>query len=152
MGGPPDTLALHTHIIALSDLYQPLCRTECAAIPNWARFQHLPYRAISLIRTCIDGSLRLPPPLSFQSQITGNLAKYGFASSLFSPTPCPLVSGCILSLTCGRAHVRAYFSLVFRVVGIVTFLRTPEPMAASTAAATAGSNAIPTLAPSVLFL
>jgi hypothetical protein len=53
---------------------------------------------------------RLPPrtPLNFQSQITGNLAVYGFAFSPFSSTPSPLVSGCIPSLTFAGAHAYSF--------------------------------------------
>src|SRR5882757_8350118 len=67
----------------------------------------------SSIYLYLDGSLRPTPPLNFQSQITGNLAVYGFAFSPFSPTPSPPGPGCILSLTVLRARTRASFFWVF---------------------------------------
>jgi hypothetical protein len=105
---PPATSALHRLLNALSGLHRPLRRTKCAAIPNGVCFQHLFLTTITHLSIYIylDGSLPPTPPLNFQSQITGNLAVYGFAFSPFSPTPSPPVPGCcILFLTfCGRAR------------------------------------------------
>jgi len=107
---PPATSALHHLLNALSDLHRPLRRTKCASIPNGVCFQHLFPHNLTYLSTYLfiylflDGSLPLTPPLNSQSQITGNLAVYGFAFSHFSPTPSPPVPGCILSDFCGRAR------------------------------------------------
>jgi hypothetical protein len=61
----------------------------------------------------LDGRFPPRPPLNFQSQITGNLAVYGFAFSPFFLTPSPLVPGYILSLTFVGAHARL-FLIVFQ--------------------------------------
>ena len=99
---PPATSAPHRLLNAHSDLHRPLRRAKCTAISNGVCFQHLLPTTSLIFYIYLDGSLPPTPPLSFQSQITGNLAVYG---SAFSPTPSLPVPGCILSLTfCGRAR------------------------------------------------
>jgi hypothetical protein len=122
-GWCPPTSSPHRLLNALSDLHRPLCRSKCAAVPNGVRLRHL-FLTASLIYIYLDG--RLPPrtPLNFQSQITGNLAVYGFAFSPFSSTPSPLVSGCIPSLTFAGAHAYS-FLIVFQGRRNCDFSTTP---------------------------
>src|SRR6266567_7947735 len=74
----------------------------------------------------LDGRLPPRPPLNFRSQITGNLAVYGFAFSPFSLTPSLLVPGCILSLTFAGAHAH-FFLTVFQGRRNCNFATTPGP-------------------------